>query len=251
MRAKRFKNFTILESVPEMNANNTLRQRANTISEPQRHYDNDNADLLTICPEWGCGFEGQIYSRSLSSSSSVSDSVTDDSVELEDQHFTKALNQGVFNSVHERNRKDRKKSFNHSHHHSHHHHHHRSKKHSLEDSSRLNDDDEDDSPLYMRRTRSKSFETRLMSKNETDDHSSRRKKVSKHRKLRQELSNSGIDLHDSTDNMTIDEIYEMQNRFFASLKLSPDYLKQYSHEDLGYREMPASPTRKNRSVSFH
>lgn len=237
-----------------MNANNTLRQRANTIGAPPYHDDHKD-DSFVYCPEWGCGFEGQIFSRSLSSSTdSTSDCVTDDSVEidssqLEDKHFAKALNQGVFNSVYEQNRKDRRKSFekeqhHHHHHHGHHHHHHRNRK-SLEDFT--NNNDENESPMYMRRPRSKSFEV----KNDANEHSHRRKKMSKHRKLRQELSNSGIDLKAKTESLSIDEIYEMQNRFFSSLKLSPDYLKQYSHEDLSHRDAPCSPIHKTRSPTWH
>jgi len=253
-RMKRF--VSMLDNIPEMNANNTCRPRANTTGD----LPSINDEKPVTCPDWGCGFDEQIYSRSWSSSGSISD-VTDDSLEdsIEDKHFAKALNQGVFGGVHEKNRKDRKKSFDKDHHHHHSHsnrgHHHHSNalsnhhnSHYHQRSQRFIDDDSLNN--NYQRPRSKSIDLKLSS-GEKHHHHHGKKANSKQRRLRQELSDSGFNLNDTTEKLSIDEIYEMQNRFFTSLKLTNDYIRQCSNDECGYMEMPSSPVRKNRSVSFH
>ena len=261
----------------EMNANNTYRQRSNTTGDLPSVFDDDDQDSSPAPPvfsDWGCGRydeHQQIFSRSWSSSTGSTESWTDDSLSLsdniEDKHFAKALDQGVFDSVHEKNRKDRRKSFekDHYHHHHHHHHHHRSSKKHLD----LNDDNNNHHHHHHNRPRSKSIDVRIppstaadMMNNKNINDSSTNKHVSSNnnskrmskRKLRQELCNSGINLNDAaTEELSIDEIYEMQNRFFSSLKLTSDYIRQCSSDECGggYMDMPSSPVRKNRSVSFH
>lgn len=265
-----FKNCFLFITV-EMHANNTKRVRAHTISGASTAesplydgYENEDCFGQVFCPKWGCGLDDgvEILSRSRSSSSSISDCLTDDSVEgdythLENRHFEKALNKGVFNSVYERARKDRRKSFEKDqHHHHHHHHHHRHHKRSFDDDTSdgcMNRDGE-------RRVRSSSFDVRMFTttaKGENNNNNNeqqpqrRNKKTSKHKKLRQELSNSGINLHDATGNLSIDEIYEMQNRFYSALKVSENFQRQHSIDDaVSSRDLPCSPIRKKRSESF-
>lgn len=262
-----------------MHANNIRRGRAHTITGASTTqsplfdgYDNEDCFGQVFCPKWGCGLDNSVetFSRSRSSSDSISDSLTDDSIEgdthLEDKHFQKALNKGVFNSVYEQTRKDRRKSFekDHSYHHHHHHHHHRHKR-SFEDEAftecggRMDSFNDKDGE---RRVRSSSFDVRMVTikgepKNEQQQQQQRQqqrrnKKTSKHKKLLQELSNSGINLHDTTDNLSIDEIYEMQNRFYSVLKVTDDYQRQHSIDDVSssHRDFPCSPIRKKRSESF-
>ena len=268
-------------STTEMNANNTYRQRSNTTGDlPSVFGDDDPDGYPAVCPDWGCGGMGnehqRIFSRSWSSSTGSTGSWTDDSLssedKIEDRHFAKALDQGVLDSVHEKNRKDRRKSFEKDHHH--HHHHKSSKKHlHLHTTS---DDNNNHHHLqhhhhhhHHNRPRSKSIDVRVSSPSagdktndkylydntSTSKHGSSGNRRMSKRKLRQELCNSGINLNDAaTEERSIDEIYEMQNRFFTSLKLTSDYIRQCSSDECGgagYMDMPSSPVRKNRSVSFH
>ena len=271
-----------------MNANNTYRQRSNTTGDLPSVFGDDDQDgspAPAVCPDWGCGGIGsehqRFFSRSWSSSTGSTESWTDDSLSsednIEDRHFATALDQGVFDSVHEKNRKDRRKSFekDHYHHHHHHHHHHKSsKKHlHLNNNNTANDDDNNNHHLqhhHHNRPRSKSIDVRVSSPGDktNDKYLYDNTSVNKHgssssgnsrrmskRKLRQELCNSGINLNEAaTEELSIDEIYEMQNRFFTSLKLTSDYIRQCSSDECGgagYMDMPSSPVRKNRSVSFH
>ena len=249
-----------------MNNANNNRPRSNTTGDLPVFTNEENDSPAVVCPDWGCGFDEQIYSRSWGSSTGSTGSWTDDSADsnsdnIEDRHFAKALDQGIFDSVHEKNRKDRRKSFEKDHH-SHHHHHHKSKKHHHHH-HHLSSNDDNNNLHHGNRPRSKSIDVRVSDDNSMNmlgnssnfnnnvKHGHNNNKRLSKRKLRQELCNSGINLSDTTDELSIDEIYEMQNRFFSSLRLTSDYIRQSSNDEGGYMDMPSSPVRKNRSMSFH
>lgn len=171
----------------------------------------------------GCMY-GKLY-KSRCLSGSLSSSQSDDSLEgrhtsLEDYHFEKALNQGVFNGVSAYNKRERKRSYRKV----------RKKAHSESscdsfDSSNntMNPSSRNDFLYYSKQFSSSNFD--LHDRDNSNSSSSTRRKESlpkRGERFRKELSSCGIDLHDANDKMNIEEIYELQQRFFTGLKIGAD-----------------------------
>ena len=142
------------------------------------------------------------YEDSLSSSGSslyLSDDIYDaQETVLENRHFEHALECGVFDGVQSEVRKERKKSFK-----------------RVSNNSEKASEEKTDIPEYLKRSRSRSFEFTPLLK------SSKRKSDTgaNMNKMRNELVASGINLFEE-DNSTIDEVHEMQQRFYSGLKLT-------------------------------
>ena len=179
-------------------------------------------------PDTKCIY-GKLY-KSRCLSGSLSSSQSDDSLEggparnnqsLEDSHFQKALNSGVFNSTSASNKRERKRSFSR-----------RVRKKSHSESSC--EPAETVAPqkrhemLFCSRALSGSSNIGLS--HAAEDHAEhyrtnssrpRRKESLPKRgeRFRRELSSCGIDLHDANDKMDIEEIYQLQQSFFTGLKI--------------------------------
>lgn len=175
---------------------------------------------------------GKLY-KSRCLSGSLSSSQSDDSLEgrnqsLEDYHFQKALNQGVFNSASAYNKRERKRSFR------------RVRKKSHSESS-CDSFDESKIPLEQRHELLFCSNALSGSSNLKDFDSGYRQNSGRVRRkeslpkrgerFRKELSNCGIDLHDANDKMDIEQIYQLQQRFFTGLKIRGDSELENERQD--------------------
>jgi hypothetical protein len=197
--------------------------------EPDHEY--QTSDTYFDANDYPDCIYGKLY-KTRCLSGSLSSSQSDDSLEgrnqsLEDSHFQKALNSGVFNSTSAYNKRERKRSFR------------RVRKKSHSESSCESFDDpkipaqKRHELLFCSRALSGSSnlgvshseESEYYHRTNSNTSSRPRRKESipkRGERFRKELSSCGIDLHDANDKMDIEEIYQLQERFFTGLKIRGD-----------------------------
>lgn len=223
-----------------------LCYREHTLLElPLDKFDEEDEHCVECCTMKSLGrwYDG----NARDSSGSITDSLTDDSVDggyspLAEKHFEVAYNRGVFSEVTTHNRSARKKSYDRLYRRP------KLRRHNSEKND--NEDNNDDGMLDFTRKRSVSFDSANVPAHAQRKGHHRHKKDSKTKrgdKIREKLSNSGINLLDTSSVMTLDEIHDLQQRFYTAMTLKPE--RSMSSSD-GNSHKKGEKDR-DRSVSFN